>query len=221
MSSERAVIFGSRELGLAVARQLQQVGCDFLLIDQAPHLQEAETEGFPVSSIDYTRDSELASVGIGYGVDLIFCLLADDAQNVFLTIAVRSLAPHTTIVAVARAPDTLMKLRAAGADHVIDPQEIVGGSIALLIRQPEVATAIQASLFQGRDGLHFQEIPITAQSALLGRSPRELEGLLGAGLLVLGVVDDEDFYLCPDWQGPLESGQVILAIGPDQKTHTV
>jgi len=214
MKTRRVVIFGSRELGLAVARQLRDLHCEFTLIDRAEHLRQAEIEGFAVSSIDYTRDSELASVGIGYGVDLIFCLLAEDAQNVFLTIAARSLAPHTPIVAVAHAADTVMKLHAAGADQVIDPQGIVGGSIARLIRQPLVAEVIQVSLFQGERGLGFRELPVTDGGVLVGRRLAELEALLATPLLVLGVLEGGRFHFRVDWDEPLRAGQVVLAIGP-------
>lgn len=214
MTVHRVVIFGSRELGLAVARQLSKTASEFLLIDKVEHLQQAENEGFPVSSIDYTRDSELASVGIGYGVNLVFCLLADDAQNVFLTIAVRALAPQTTIVAAARASDTLMKLRAAGANQVIDPQDIVGGSIARLIRQPLVAEVLQMSLLREPGSLYFQEWLVSEDDALVGRRLNDLGEALPAAFLVLGVSDGTRFSLRPDYQEPLRVGQIVLTIGP-------
>jgi voltage-gated potassium channel len=214
VKARRVVIFGSREPGLAVARQLSGSDNEFVLIDRTEHLRQAEGEGFAVSSIDYTRDSELASVGIGYGVDLIFCLLAEDAENVFLTIAARALAPHTPIIAVAHAADTITKLRAAGADQVIAPQGIVGSSIARLIRQPLAAEVIQASLFQGEAGLHFQELAVAADGPLVGRRLDELDAVVDTRLLVLGVLEAGRFLFYPDYPEPLRAGQVVLAIGP-------
>lgn len=208
----QVLIFGCQELGLAVARRLRNSDCEFLLIDQAEHLRAAENEGFPVSSIDYTRDSELASVGIGHGVDLVFCLLADDAQNVFLTIAIRALGPQITIIATAQAADTLQKLRAAGADQVIDPQNIVGSSIARFIQQPLATEALRSSLIPTTEGLEFQEWPV--EHTAIGRSLAYLAEKLPKEVMILGIDDGQRFIFAPEHQEPLQAGQTVITLGP-------
>jgi len=214
MTARRVLIFGCQELGLAVARRLRKTDCEFLLIDQPDALQHAVNEGFTVSSIDYTRDSELASVGIGHGVDLVFCLLDDDAQNVFLTIAIRALGPKIIIIATAKATDTLTKLRAAGANQVIDPQDMVGNSIARCIQQPLAAEAVSASLFSAKKGLAFQEWTVTTTSPWVGYPLQVFADSMADGVLILGVSHSQRFIFYPECQEPLQAGDTILTLAP-------
>jgi voltage-gated potassium channel len=214
MTARRVLIFGCQELGLAVARRLRKTDCEFLLIDQPDALQHAVNEGFTVSSIDYTRDGELASVGIGHGVDLVFCLLDDDAQNVFLTIAIRALGPNITIIATAKATDTLMKLRAAGANQVIDPQDIVGNSIARCIQQPLATEAVSASLFSAKKGLEFREWAVTTTSPWIGHPLQVFADSVSDGTLILGISHGQRFIFYPECHEPLQAGDTILTLGP-------
>jgi Trk K+ transport system NAD-binding subunit len=86
------VLFGYQWLGREVAGHLISTtdSCRLLIVDDdADHLIEAEEQGLATAAIDYTQDSELQKIGIGDDVDIIFCLLPSDAQNVYLTISAR------------------------------------------------------------------------------------------------------------------------------------
>jgi voltage-gated potassium channel len=213
------VLFGYNRLGREVADHLRSVAgrCRLLVVDDAEdHLTQAEDQGLETAAIDYTQDSELVKIGIGKDIDIIFCLLPSDAQNVYLTISARALAPQLQIVSVSDAADAAAKLRAAGADKVIDPYDIIGRKIFDLIERPLIADVLERIVF-GREDLYISELEIGSGSQLTGR--RLQDGAITAGyhLLLIGMVDDAAggfLFASEDGERRLQAGDTLLLIGP-------
>lgn len=213
------VIFGDRRFGLAVAEQLAAVRCDFILAGQdIGEIAQVSGTRFPVCQVDYTDDAELERLGIGRDVRQVFCLLPEDAQNVFLSLSVRALAPQVRITALAEAPDAVAKLRAAGADEIIEPYEMIGQTVCRLVQKPLINDLLDTLLF-GEADLALVEIEVTADSALDQSTLLELNLREHYNLMVLGVASHkrEETLLfaadAPDYR--LIPGDVLLVIGAD------
>ncbi|PWV64536.1 potassium channel family protein [Plasticicumulans acidivorans] len=218
MKPRRIAIFGYNKLGQEVARHLCRTPCELLIVDNdAEALARAGERGFDTVRCDYTDDSELARVGIGRDIDLIFCLLGDEAQNVFLVISVRALAPDMVIVAATDSIGSEQKLRAAGADKVIDPFAIAGARISDLLERPMVMDILEQTVF-GQADLEMAEVPVVREGGLVGQRLSEVSVRGACNLVVVGLVrsgaDREVRFATEDWHYRLSAGDMLLLVGP-------
>ena len=187
----RFALFGCNPLAIEVARRLSMARTPFVMLDRDAALVEAaQKEGMPARQIDYTDDDALRDVGIGSHIEGVFCLFAEDSENVFLAISARALDPQLRIVAVCQAPQAAPKLLAAGADKVVDPYEISGARVHELIQRPEVVELLEQTVF-GQQDLNVAEITIPHHSWLHGVHLSGLRKVMQQNVLLLGVVDLE------------------------------
>jgi voltage-gated potassium channel len=187
----RFALFGCNPLAIEVARRLTLARTPFIMLDSDAALVEAaQKEDMLARQIDYTDDDALRDVGIGSHIEGVFCLFAEDSENVFLAISARALDPQLRIVAVCQAPQAAPKLLAAGADKVVDPYEISGARVHELIQRPEVVELLEQTVF-GMQDLNIAEITIPHHSWLHGVHLSGLRKVMTQNLLLLGVVDLE------------------------------
>ena len=187
----RFALFGCNPLAIEVARRLTMARTPFVMLDRdAAMVESAQKEGMPARQIDYTDDDALRDVGIGSHIEGVFCLFAEDSENVFLAISARALDPQLRIVAVCQAPQAAAKLLAAGADKVVDPYEISGARVHELIQRPEVVELLEQTVF-GQQDLNVAEITIPRHSWLHGVHLSGLRRVMAQNVLLLGVVDLE------------------------------
>lgn len=187
----RFALFGCNPLAIEVARRLTMARTPFVMLDRDAALVEAaHKEGMLARQIDYTDDDALRDVGIGSHIEGVFCLFAEDSENVFLAISARALDPQLRIVAVCQAPQAAPKLLAAGADKVVDPYEISGARVHELIQRPEVVELLEQTVF-GQQDLNIAEITIPHHSWLHGVHLSGLRKVTTQNVLLLGVVDLE------------------------------
>jgi len=187
----RFALFGCNPLAIEVARRLRLARTPFVMLDSDAALVEAaRKEDMPARQIDYTDDDALREVGIGSHIEGVFCLFAEDSENVFLAISARALDPQLRIVAVCQAPAAAPKLLAAGADKVVDPYEISGARVHELIQRPEVVELLEQTVF-GQQDLNIAEITIPRHSWLHGVHLSGLRRVMAQNVLLLGVVDIE------------------------------
>ena len=187
----RFALFGCNPLAIEVARRLTMARTPFVMLDSDAALVEAaHKEGMLARQIDYTDDDALRDVGIGSHIEGVFCLFAEDSENVFLAISARALDPQLRIVAVCQAPQAAPKLLAAGADKVVDPYEISGARVHELIQRPEVVELLEQTVF-GQQDLNIAEITIPHHSWLHGVHLSGLRKVTTQNVLLLGVVDLE------------------------------
>ena len=184
-------LFGCNPLAIEVARRLTMARTPFVMLDRdAALVESAQKEGMPARQIDYTDDDALRDAGIGSHIEGVFCLFAEDSENVFLAISARALDPQLRIVAVSQAPQAAAKLLAAGADKVVDPYEISGARVHELIQRPEVVELLEQTVF-GQQDLNVAEITIPRHSWLHGVHLSGLRRVMTQNVLLLGVVDLE------------------------------
>ncbi|MET0106933.1 MAG: TrkA family potassium uptake protein [Sedimenticola sp.] len=217
----KVVIFGCNALSMEVALRLHESAWDLTLVTKDKLcLESVQNRGFKVVEADYTDDEELKRLGIGLDVDVVFTLFEDDAQNVFLTISVRDLAPSLRIISLAQSKDSAHKLKAAGVSKVIDPYEISGRKIHDMLKRPLIAEAIERLVY-GREHLNLAEVTVTEDSFLDGRRLGELGLSKRYNLVLLGVVDrelgDEFIFSTSGVDHKLDRDDVLVVIGPGEE----
>jgi voltage-gated potassium channel len=217
-NKHRIALFGYEKLAVDIADSLNSIRNDVIVLDSnEENIRQAEKLGFETAVVDYSRDQELRDAGIGSDIDTVFCLLPDDAENIFLVISVRSIDPVVRIVSIADSPDSIPKFLAAGADKVIDPYEISGLKIWRMLRKPIISQVMERTLMSELD-LNMAQVPITRESFLDGRAIGDLRLRDFYDLVLLGMVDrtlgDEFIFRTRGLRHCLNAGDILVIIGP-------
>jgi len=187
----KVLLFGCNPLVSEVAGQLSYKEWDISIISQDEEcIKRFDTQKITLKDVDYTDDEQLKSLGIGNDVGIIFCFFEEDAKNVYLIISAKEIDSDVLIITLSQSLDSSDKLRAAGADKVIDPYEISGRKIFNMIKKPLVSETIEHVVF-GQSGINLAEIEIKADSFLDGKKLGEAQLSQNYNLILLGVVDRE------------------------------
>jgi len=211
-------LFGYYRSAVEVASYLRTGDYRVVIIDNDPgNLEKARKAGYETAELDFRDDSELAKLGLGETIDTIFCLFPDDAENVFLALSARALAPGIRIFSIAHGRSSVPNLRAAGASKVIETEEISGLRIWDIITRPMVTAILDHTLF-GQANLNVTELQIPIGSPFIGRPVVELELESQYNLILLGMVDgkmEEHFVYSQQVQDArLQAGDILIVIGP-------
>jgi voltage-gated potassium channel len=133
------LICGFGRVGQQVARDFQEQGVEFVVIDDNPQQREAMEEmGVLHIHGQASDDALLLEAGIKRARAVIACV-DSDAENIFITLSARELAPDVEIIARASEESSERKLVRAGASDVISPYKASGRAmarIALSARPP-------------------------------------------------------------------------------------
>jgi voltage-gated potassium channel len=210
------IIFGGGQRGMAIAQWFGDQTKNVLVVTNDENEKtELESAYYHVRLIDYTNDEKLQEIGIGKWVTTIFCMFQEAAQNVFVTLSARALAPNLRILCIAD-NGSGQKLLAAGATKVIDPYKITGNRISELIRRPLMVEALEYTIL-GQANLNLAEIKIAHDSNIKGKRLSEIN-LDQYNLILLGVVDqdmsDKLIFNTRGQDHQLDLGDYLVVIGP-------
>jgi len=214
-------IFGYHRTAVEVAGYLRSRDYRITIIDDdEDNLARARYAGFETARLDYRDDAELKKLGLGRDTELVFSLFPDDAENVFLVISVRALAPNVRIFTIAHGEQAIPKLIAAGANKVVETHEIAGHRVTDILERPVITEILDKTLF-GQADLSMAEVPVTAGSALCGIMVKDIQLGSDYNLVLVGIVDREMneyfIYSTEAMQRYLEEGDVLVIIGTDDE----
>ena len=208
------VICGWGRVGRAAAADIAVAGRSIVVIDMiADRLAD-----LPVPTIvgDATLDTTLRAAGIEHASALI-AALEGDAENLFVTLSSKAINPDLFIVARARQEESVNKLSRAGADRVVNPQELGAARMASFVVQPNVAEFVDVVMHERSMDFRMQEVEIPEGSRLAGISLRDANLRQLAGVLVLALRrDDGAFNTNPDPDTIIQPEHVIIAVGTDE-----
>jgi voltage-gated potassium channel len=208
---DHVVVCGWGRVGKAVADDLARSGKVVVIVDSdAERLRDLE---YPTVAGDATLDATLRSAGIENASALI-AALTGDAENLFVTLSGRSINHDLFIVARAREEESVPKLARAGADRVVNPQELGAARMASFVVRPHVAEFVDVVMHERSMEFRMQEVEVTDDSPLAGRTLREADLRQRANVLVLALRHvDGTFTTNPDPDTVIEPKQVIIAVG--------
>jgi voltage-gated potassium channel len=211
--SDHVIVCGWGRVGKTVAEYAKGYGMDVVVIDNDPD-QLAETERSHVVG-DATVDSVLVEAGIDRARALV-AALAEDADNLFVTLTARGLNPKLFIVARARVASSEAKLLQAGADRVVNPQQLGGARMAAFANQPHVAEFLDVVMHDGHLDYRLEEVVIPSGSPVAGRTLREAQLRDRTGALVLATRDRQgEFRTNPGPDDRLDAETVLIVIGTE------
>ena len=210
---DHVIVCGWGRVGKAVAQDLVREDKDVVVVDIDP--DRVRSLDVPTIIGDATLDSTLRAAGIEHAAALV-AALEGDAENLFVTLSSRAIRDDLFIVARARQEESVPKLQRAGADRVVNPQELGAARMASFVARPHVAEFIDVVMHERSMEFRMQEIEVTNHSPLAGVSLRAANLRQRAGVLVLAVRQtDGTFTTNPDPDTIIEPKQVIIAVGTD------
>jgi voltage-gated potassium channel len=185
------ILCGYGRVGSTVARELVHAGQQLVVIDiLTESLERASHDGHLVVQGDATSDDTLRLAGIEHARGLV-ATIDSDANNVYVTLSARAMAPELFIVGRANAVGADAKLAQAGADRVVSPYTMAGRRMAELAIRPRVADFIDAALSHGELRVSMEELEVAPGGPLDGRSVGDLRD---EGIFTLAVVTGPDEY---------------------------
>ncbi len=153
------IVCGYGRVGKKVAKKLSGYEEPFVIIenneDKADHI--SELDGFICIQGDATKDQNLIDAGIERASSVI-TTLPKDADNLYVVLTSRDLNKELTIISRASEPESIRKLKIAGASNVIMPDTVGGAHMASLVVNPDILEFIDHVSIQGVSETNLEEL---------------------------------------------------------------
>lgn len=206
------IVCGFGRMGRLLVDRLIERKIAYVIVERDPdRLRELEQMGWPHIAGDATEEWVLAASGIERAHSLV-AVLANDADNLFVTLTARQMHPELHLIARAENPSSHAKLLRAGANRVISPQHIGAEWIANVLTRPHVADFVDMAA-RGSE-LEMAQVEVPARSVLAGKSLRESELRKHSDVMVVAIRrPDGSTRFNPGADEIIESGDLLITIG--------
>jgi voltage-gated potassium channel len=218
---DHIIICGTGRVGRRVATELSDRNVPILMVDKDPtRAQWAQEKNFPIIIGDASDEAVLRAARIGFAKGLTSAVNTD-ANNIYIVLTARGLAPSLPIVARASDESAESKLRKAGATTVISPYTYAGQRIARLLTKPNVQHFIDlasTSLTSGKLDLQIEEMRVSNFSKLIGTTLKEADIRHRLSVIVLAIRrDDGDLEFNPPPERKISSGDYLICMGDTKR----
>ncbi|MCP4143134.1 MAG: potassium channel protein [Chloroflexi bacterium] len=214
------IVCGYGRVGKNVTEELKVEGVPFIVIDIDPEeAAQAQEHGCLAVVGNAAKETMLHEVGIDKAKALV-AAVNSDAENVFITLTARSLAPDIYIVARANYEDSTPKLLRAGANRTIMPYHISGKRIAATLMRPSVADFLDGIVHVGGLEMLLEEVCIESGSEFAGKTIAEtqIRGQLGITVLACRAPEgDFDTHVGPETI--LKPDGVLIVMGTREQLN--
>lgn len=186
-----AAVFGFNEYSQQIARHVRNIYQDFALFVMTKEEEKAAFEaGFLVELVDLSDDWSRIEKHFDVNSLIVFCALANDSENVFLTISLRAEFEKLNIVALAQDNESATKMISAGANKVLPSLEIAANVISDMLEKPIVTKVLHDVLYE--DGLlNIIEIEVPRHSGFIGKHLHDIHFKSEYDVILLAIVDHE------------------------------
>ena len=215
------IICGAGRVGRHIAMEVASHKLPLVVIEKNPERAHwAHENGIPLLIGDASSEGLLREARIEHARGLASAVTSD-AQNVYIVLTARGLAPDLLIIARASEDDAESKLLRAGATFVVSPYHYAGENMARRMTRPNVQQFIDLALSplgQTGLGLQLEEVRVEAQSKLAGSNVGEAEIRSRLGIIVLAIRRKQghiDFN--PGPEHTISAGDFLIAIGEPRK----
>ena len=218
---DHIIICGAGRVGRRLAMEVAARGIPLVIVEKdAVRAQWAQERSFPVVIGDASSEAVLREAQIEFARGLASAVTSD-AQNVYIVLTARGLAPDLPIVARASEDDAESKLLKAGATTVISPYSYAGQRMARLLTRPNVQRFLDvalSSLGGGELDLQIEEVQVSADSKLAGVTLEEAEIRKRLGIIILAIRrKDGRLEFNPGLDHTVAAGDYLIAMGDSRK----
>ncbi len=207
------IVCGAGRVGSHVAEILRAERVPYVLIDMNEeliiHMQE---EGHLAMIGDATQDEVLLAAGMDKAQGVV-CALSEDAYNVFIALTARAFSPNMKIVARAERPETIEKMRRAGANKVISPAQIGGYQMAMSMLKPATVDLVDTLFTSQNLQIQLEEVAITENSRIARKEIRQVFDRRHTNVIIVSIIRGEQVILNPRGTDIMVPGDTLVIIG--------
>lgn len=216
------IITGMGRVGWQVAHELEAEQASFVVTDQDPAvIDRVKEHGWLHVLGSASKDNVLEAAGIRRAKTLVVAT-GSDADNVFITLGARSLAPDLFIVARANSIQALDKLKKAGANRVAMPARIGGYHMATMAMRPAVVDFLDVIVDNKHRELQVEEVMVRPGSRLVGKPISAYLSRKKTGTAVLAINrDGRDPLINPDGDDLIVAGDRLIVMGTHDQLRQV
>ncbi len=207
------IVCGLGRTGQRVMALLREENIPFVVVDTDEALVErARNEGAIALCGDATSDQVLIDAGIERAA-AIAAVTSQDAVNAMICLGTRALCPRIKISARAEGDESVLKLKRAGANSVINPARYAGDGIAQSLIHPETA----GLLFESGEGttraLKFSELVVSKECGWIDKRILDL-GKSNPDVVIVGILESNgEFTMRPSANRKLVLGDILFLAG--------
>ena len=219
--SDHYIICGAGRMGLAVCKNLEEMGMPFVVIEKDEHVLADILNQHDWVAIhgDAAEDDVLKKAKIDQAKYLA-AVLKDDSTNVFVTLSARMLRNDISIISRASEKGSESKLRQAGANQVVSPYTSGALKLTQLMANPHMNEFMEI-ISDKEVPLDLTVIEVSEDTGYVGNTVVDLK-LREAGVMIVGIKRADGSMLLP----PNGSDQIFLhdrliVIGSPQALHNV
>jgi voltage-gated potassium channel len=214
------IICGLGQAGRAVLAEFMAVKAHCVVVEKSPAVIEEVTKQYPGLTAlcgDATTDEMLLSAGVERARGLI-AATESDSDNLLITLTARSQNPRLSITARVSRTENYNKLRVAGANHVVMPNQIGGTRMAATLLRPEVVGFLDIMMKSAGETLRMEQAQIPKGSPVAGKTLQEIEIPKKTGMIVLAIQREPGQYIFnPTSTETIAPGDVLIVVAPAEK----
>ncbi len=216
MSKKAALIFGLNKYALEIEANVKtrydtvQI---FALADQEQLIQR-ETKLFDLSD----EWSELEE-SISAEDSIAFCVLEDEAENIFLTISLRAHFKDLIIVAIASNNESANKLKMAGANEVVPLVETTAEIIANILEKP-ISNRVLHTILYEESMLKIEQVKVSDSHYFENQKIADIDWSRYRGIVILALMHEdmshEFIYASKIKNHMIKEGDILVVVGYEQ-----
>jgi len=215
MSKKRALIFGCNKYAVEIANSVQeQYAIEFFVTDEEAQINfegEFTRHVFDLSD-DWYNTEKFEDIQNS----IVFCVLDEESENVFLAISLRSNFKKLVMVAIATNKESVNKLKMAGVNKVIPIEQTTAEIISDIIHNPVSSKVLHEILYEKSD-LKLAQIEVENVEFFNGEYPADIDWSRYNGIIVLSVMhgdmSSEFIYSSKMKDHVLEYGDILVVVG--------
>jgi len=217
MKTTNALIFGYNEYGLEIAKNIKDKYQNIVILSLDDMIDFRKNDiDFQVERFDLSDDWEYLDSKYDIENSKVFCTLMDVAENIFLTISLRSTYENISIIALAKNVEDSSKLHIAGADKVIPIVETTASIITDMLKKPILTTVLHSILYEDGE-LKVMQIKVTNTKYFKDTYPADIDWSEYNGILVLSIVHEdmsrEFIYSAKSKHNYIKNGDILITVG--------
>lgn len=214
------IVCGYKILSKYLIDELRKHNKNILIIeDNDEKILKAKNSNLLVIKGDATDTDFLKKIGVGRNVDTIIALEEDDATNLSIVLGARMLDQNIQIITLVNESQVENKLKLAGADFIINSNQISAYVASEYIGQPVAFEAVDGILLEGDMSAEVNEIEIVDDMNVINKDINAIN-FEDYNLTLIGVINrsnNNEFIFNPiNIEYILKEKDILIVIGYKQ-----
>jgi len=181
--------------------------------------EDEKNEKYHINSFDLSDEWDDIDSMLSEEKAIAFCVLEDDAENIFLTISLRASYENLVIISLATNKESANKLEIAGANQVIPIRKTTADIISNMLTRP-ISTKVLHNILYEESDLKIAQISVENADKFHGKFPADIDWSRYRGIIVLSIIHEdlskEFIYSSQSKHRPLVNGDSIVVTGYEE-----